>query len=120
MPHSMPKIPNMIFRPTPGIIKKLVLPKSFSSGPVRIDTHIEEGFCVAPYYDSMLAKVIVHGKTREDAGFSNEKTLAEIHVEGVSTTLDFHKSIFVKKIFLRGVYDCSFVGTHFKRLAFGT
>lgn len=100
------------FLPSPGLITELSLPANDPQGPVRIDTHVEKGFSVSPFYDSMLAKVITHGDTREEAIHRMKKTLAEFRVEGIKTTIPFHQAILAQKDFLSGRYDCSFIPKH--------
>lgn len=97
------------FLPSPGLIDRLSMPQSSPEGPVRIDTHIEEGMKVVPYYDSMLAKLIVKGKNREESLELMERALDAMHIGGINTTLDFHKAILKNKTFREGAYDCSFI-----------
>lgn len=104
------------FLPSPGLIEKLIMPKHDSSGPIRIDTHIEQGVKVTPYYDSMLAKVITHGQTRKDAVELMKKALSELHIAGVFTTIEFHQAILETEAFLSGHYDCSFIEKNMPRL----
>jgi len=78
------------FSPNPGTIEKLYLPGGFG---VRVDTHIYQGYRIPPYYDSLIAKVIVYGETREEAIIRGKRVLQEIIVEGIKTTTDFHKKI---------------------------
>lgn len=101
--------PAMNFTPSPGKITRLVLPQSHVAGPIRIDTHIYPDYNVTPYYDSMLAKVMTHGKNRAEAISLMEKTLSEISIEGIKTTLDFHRAILLNEDFSKGAYDCSFI-----------
>lgn len=101
--------PSNNFLPSPGLITKLNWPKASSEGPVRIDTHIEEGFRVVPFYDSMLAKVITHGKDRKESLGLMKKALGEMRIEGIHTTVDFHKAILENPSFAEGSYDCSFI-----------
>jgi len=76
------------FRPTPGKIEKLVLPGGFG---VRVDTHIYEGYSVPQYYDSLLAKLIVWGETREEAIRRGKRALSEFIIEGtLKTTVPLH------------------------------
>ena len=74
------------FRPTPGVITKWEMPQ----GPgVRVDTHCYHGYKVPVFYDSMIAKVIVHGETREHAIQRMLVALDEFKIEGISTTVHF-------------------------------
>lgn len=108
--------PQNDFKPSPGVITALSLPKNDPKGPVRIDTHISEGFRVTPFYDSMLAKVITYGKTRAEAVELMKKTLAAMKVEGVKTTIGFHQAILASDEFSFGRYDCSFIPKNLDRL----
>lgn len=75
--------PSNNFMPSPGTLTSVTWP---SSGSVRIDTGFEEGSVVLPFYDSMIAKIIVHADTREAALASLQTALSELRIEGVSTT----------------------------------
>ncbi len=78
------------FSPQTGIIEELLLP----GGPgVRVDTHIFPGYEVPPYYDSLLAKLIVWGETREIALARSRRALGEFQVDGIKTNLPFHRGI---------------------------
>ncbi|HET6381218.1 MAG TPA: acetyl-CoA carboxylase biotin carboxylase subunit [candidate division Zixibacteria bacterium] len=91
--------PNDNFSPQTGVIEELNLP----GGPgVRVDTHIYPGYEVPPYYDSLLAKLIVWGETREVALARARRALDEFHVEGVKTNLAFHRGIVDNQAFLQG------------------
>jgi acetyl-CoA carboxylase biotin carboxylase subunit len=85
------------FAPQTGTIEELALP----GGPgVRVDTHLYSGYEVPPYYDSLLAKLIVWGETREIALARSRRALAEIHVGGIKTNLPFHRGIVDNAAFL--------------------
>lgn len=87
------------FRPTPGTITKWEIPQ----GPgVRVDTHCYQGYKVPVYYDSMIAKVIVHGETREHAIQRMLVALDEFAVEGISTTIPFLKQVLQDEDFASG------------------
>lgn len=78
------------FLPCPGSIGYLHIP----GGPgVRVDTHIYADYSIPPYYDSLLAKVIAHGRDRQEALFRMERCLQEFVVEGVKTTIPFHLEV---------------------------
>ena len=86
------------FAPQTGVIEELNLP----AGPgVRVDTHIYRGYEVPPYYDSLLAKLIVWGEDREMALARSRRALAEFQVEGVKTNLAFHRGIVDNPAFLQ-------------------
>lgn len=94
------------FTPNPGEIKELYLPGGFG---VRVDTHIYKGYTVPPYYDSLIAKIIVYGRTREEAIIRGKRALAELVVEGIKTTRDFHLKILDDPDFISGRYTTSLV-----------
>jgi acetyl-CoA carboxylase, biotin carboxylase subunit len=100
------------FLPCPGKIKEFLLPKHGAREKIRIDTHVEKGYVVTPYYDSMLAKVIVHGKDRKEAIKLMQKALGAMRIDGIHTTIDFHQAILRHKDFIDGNYDCSFIEQH--------
>ena len=94
------------FRPSPGCISNLNLP----GGPgVRIDTHIYSGYVVPPFYDSMLAKLIVSAPTRKEAILRMHRALNEFVIEGIETTIPLHKRIMEDPRFVEG----NEVSTHF-------
>ncbi|HMK44208.1 MAG TPA: acetyl-CoA carboxylase biotin carboxylase subunit [Dissulfurispiraceae bacterium] len=94
------------FVPCPGKLSVFTLP----GGPgVRVDTCAYTGWTVPPYYDSMIAKVIVHAKTREEAIVRMRRCLDEFHVEGIRTTIPFFRRIFQHPDFLKGSVNTSFV-----------
>ncbi len=91
------------FRPAPGKIEKLLIPGGFG---VRVDTHIYEGYTVPQYYDSLLAKLIVWGETREEAIKRGERALSEFLIEGnLKTTIPFHIKLLKDENFIRGTLD---------------
>jgi len=95
------------FLPSAGRITALNLPGGLG---VRVDTHIYEGYYVPPYYDSLLAKLIVHDNSREEAIQRARRCLDEFVVEGIHTNLDFHRRIVRHPDFLRGGVDTGLVG----------
>jgi acetyl-CoA carboxylase, biotin carboxylase subunit len=85
------------FSPQAGEIEALTLP----GGPgVRVDTHLYPGYEVPPFYDSLLAKLVVWGETREEALARSRRALAEFQVEGVRTNIPFHRGIVNNEAFL--------------------
>ena len=78
--------PLLNFRPSPGVITDLYLP---GGNGVRIDSAVYNGYEVTPYYDSMLAKLIVHGENREEAIKKMISALGEVIVEGIDTNVDY-------------------------------
>ena len=94
------------FTPNPGKIEDLYLPGGFG---VRVDTHIYKGYTVPPYYDSLIAKLIVYGKNREEAVIRGKRALTELIIGGIKTTKDFHLRILEDEDFLSGKYTTSLV-----------
>ena len=78
--------PEHNFRPCPGVIEQVHLP---GGNGVRIDTAVYSGYEIPPYYDSMIAKVIVHGRDRQEAIDKMRSTLGELIIDGVTTNVDF-------------------------------
>jgi acetyl-CoA carboxylase biotin carboxylase subunit len=72
------------------------------------------GYRIPPYYDSMIAKLIVKARTREDAVIKMRHSLEEFVIEGVPTTIPFHKEIFRHPDFVAGKYDINFIETKFR------
>jgi acetyl-CoA carboxylase biotin carboxylase subunit len=97
------------FRPSPGTITSAVFP---AGTDIRVDTHIESGSRVPPFYDSLLAKIIVSGTDRREALRNMEAALANCHIEGVHTNLDLHTALLADPTFARGGVDTSFLA-HF-------
>ena len=98
--------PDHDFRPSPGQITSLHFPGGHG---VRIDTHAYAKYVIPAFYDSMIAKLITHGKDRADASMRMQRALEELVVEGVHTTGGFHKRVFADPVFQSGKYDTSFV-----------
>jgi len=94
------------FRPSPGRIETFHVPGGHG---VRVDTHAYAKYVVPPFYDSLLAKLIVHGKTRDEAIIRMERALEEFVVEGVSTTIDFYRRLLKTPEFRSGDFDTTFV-----------
>ena len=94
------------FRPCPGTIKGLNLP---GGNGIRIDTAMYSGYTIPPYYDSMIAKILVLGANRNEAISKMKRALEELVIEGVDTNQDFIYSIITNHNFIRGNYDTSFI-----------
>jgi acetyl-CoA carboxylase biotin carboxylase subunit len=94
------------FAPMPGRITTFHTPGGLG---VRVDTHAYAGYEMPKYYDSLIAKLIVHGKDRSEALLRMRRALDEFIVEGVPTPIDFYKSIFEDPIFIFGNYDTSYI-----------
>ena len=94
------------FRPCPGRIERFILP----GGPdLRIDTHAHAGYVVSPYYDSMIAKLLVFRPRRADALIAMRRALDEFVIEPIKTTLPLHRQIFEHADFVRGDVDTGFI-----------
>jgi len=103
--------PDNNFMPSPGKIESLVLP----GGPnVRVDTHIYAGYEIPPYYDSLIAKVIVHSNNRQEAIKIMHRALSEFHVAPIKTTIPFHLRLMENPLFLKGDISTHFVQDMFK------
>ena len=98
--------PLLNFRPSPGVITDLYLP---GGNGVRIDSAVYNGYEVTPYYDSMLAKLIVHGENREEAIKKMISALGEVIVEGIDTNVDYLYSILNDSVFQSGHFDVNFI-----------
>jgi acetyl-CoA carboxylase biotin carboxylase subunit len=91
--------PDAGFRPSPGRVERWEVPR----GPgLRVDTHVEPGALVPPFYDSLLAKVIAHGRDRADAMARMREALGRFEVGGVETTIAFHRRILAHPDFVGG------------------
>jgi acetyl-CoA carboxylase biotin carboxylase subunit len=94
------------FQPSPGHIDLYYAP---GGRGVRIDSHAYAGYTIPPYYDSMIAKVIAMGTSRENAIARMRRALSEYIIRGIKTTIPFQHSIMYDPDFVRGKYDTSFV-----------
>jgi len=94
------------FRPSPGKITSFHSPKGHG---VRVDTHVYAGYTIPPYYDSMIAKLIVRARTRDEAVLKMERALDEFIVEGVKTTIPFHQRLMRNEDFKQGNYTTGFL-----------
>lgn len=101
------------FRPAPGKITQLVMPGGIG---VRIDTHIYPGYEVPPFYDSMIAKLIVHAPTRKEAIRKMLVALEQFMVDGITTNIEFHYSLLHTQEFISGNVDTGFVARFLERI----
>jgi acetyl-CoA carboxylase biotin carboxylase subunit len=100
---------HMDFRPQTGVIEDYLPP----GGPgVRVDSHLYTGYAIPPHYDSLLAKLIVWGPTREEAVARGQRALAEFVLEGVPTTIPFHRQLLTNECFLHGDTYTNFLVEH--------
>lgn len=102
--------PENNFAPSPGTITRYVPP----GGPgVRVDSHVYQGWKVSPNYDSMIAKVIVHRKTRQEAITTMKRALAEFIIEPIKTTIPASLDILSHNLFAKNKIDTAFVERNF-------
>ena len=96
------------FRPCPGTITAFDAP----AGPgVRVESYVRAGSRISPYYDSLVAKLIVHGQDREEALQRAERALDEFRIEGIATTIPFHKRVLQNEMFRQGNVTTDFIET---------
>ncbi|RLD61229.1 MAG: acetyl-CoA carboxylase biotin carboxylase subunit [Bacteroidetes bacterium] len=94
------------FRPSPGKITTLHTPGGHG---VRVDTHVYAGYTIPPYYDSMIAKLITVARTREEAIKKMQRALEEFVIEGIETTIPFHRKLMQDPRFIEGNYTTKFM-----------
>jgi acetyl-CoA carboxylase biotin carboxylase subunit len=94
------------FIPSPGRITFLALP---GGQGVRVDTAIYSGYVIPSHYDSLIAKLIVHADNRAEAIAKMRRALDEFIIEGINTTIPFHKKVISNPEFITGNYDTHFV-----------
>ncbi|NQT27191.1 acetyl-CoA carboxylase biotin carboxylase subunit [candidate division KSB1 bacterium] len=94
------------FRPTPGTITSFHAPGGLG---VRVDTHVYAGYKIPPFYDSLMAKLIVHGFDRDEALSRMGRALEEFIIEGVPTTIPFHQQVMVHPDFVKGDFTTHFL-----------
>ena len=102
--------PGNHFRPCPGVIKESHLPGGYG---VRVDTAVYNGYEIPPYYDSMIAKVIVHGRDRKETIDKMRSALGELIIDGVTTNVDFQYEILNHPDFQNGNATTDFIPSHF-------
>jgi len=96
------------FRPCPGTITRFDMP----AGPgVRVESYLEQGARISPYYDSLVAKLIVWGENRAEAVARGKRALAEFKIEGIETTIPFHLQVLEKQAFVDGKAYTDFIET---------
>ncbi len=94
------------FRPSPGKIEYLHFPGGFG---VRIDSHVYVDYVIPPYYDSLIAKMIVWGTDRQHAIIRAKRAFDEFKIEGIKTTIPFHQKVLENEYFINADYDTSFI-----------
>ncbi|MCY8317490.1 acetyl-CoA carboxylase biotin carboxylase subunit [Bacillus vallismortis] len=101
--------PSKNFMPSPGEIKMYLPPGGLG---VRVDSAAYPGYSIPPYYDSMIAKVITYGKTRDEAIARMKRALGEFVIEGVETTIPFHLKLLEHETFVSGEFNTKFLETY--------
>ncbi|MFL2594374.1 MAG: acetyl-CoA carboxylase biotin carboxylase subunit [Flavobacteriaceae bacterium] len=95
------------FRPSPGVIQTLHTPGGHG---VRLDTHVYGGYVIPPHYDSMIAKLITTAQTRQEAINKMKRALDEFVIEGIKTTIPFHRQLMDHPDYVAGNYSTKFMG----------
>ena len=98
--------PQNDFRPSPGKITNLHLPGGHG---VRVDTHVYSGYTISPHYDSMIAKIITTDRERNEAINKMRRALDEFVIEGIKTTISFHRKLMDDPNYIKGVYTTKFM-----------
>jgi acetyl-CoA carboxylase biotin carboxylase subunit len=98
------------FRPSPGKILNLHLPGGHG---IRVDSHVYAGYTIPPNYDSMIAKLIVSGQSREEVITRMKRALSEFVIEGIKTTIPFHLALMDNETFRSGKFTTKFLETSF-------
>jgi acetyl-CoA carboxylase biotin carboxylase subunit len=98
--------PDNNFAPSPGTITEFITPGGMG---VRVDTHLSQGKTVSPYYDSMIAKLIVHQKNREEAIVTMKRALAEFTIKPIKTTIPACLNILSHNLYIENKVDTSFI-----------
>ncbi|QDK69558.1 acetyl-CoA carboxylase biotin carboxylase subunit [Bacillus halotolerans] len=101
--------PSKNFMPSPGEIKMYLPPGGLG---VRVDSAAYPGYTIPPYYDSMIAKVIAYGKTRDEAVARMKRALSEFVIEGIETTIPFHIKLLEHETFVSGEFNTKFLETY--------
>ena len=98
--------PSNNFRPSPGKITNLHLPGGHG---VRVDTHVYGGYTISPNYDSMIAKIITTDRKRAEAINKMRRALDEFIIEGIKTTIPFHRKLMDDPNYIKGIYTTKFM-----------
>ena len=101
--------PEKNFMPSPGKIEMYLPPGGLG---VRVDSAVYPGYSIPPYYDSMIAKLITYGATREEAIARMKRALGEFVIEGISTTIPFHQKLLEHETFVSGEFNTKFLEIH--------
>lgn len=103
--------PAMNFAPAPGTLTNVLLPAGGLG--IRVDSAVYTGYTIPPFYDSMIAKIIVHGENRFDALMKMQRSLSELVTEGVTTNADFQLDLISHPAVIQGEYDTAFLQEKF-------
>lgn len=98
--------PSKNFMPSPGLVEFYLPPGGLG---VRVDSAVYPGYNIPPFYDSMVAKLITYGETREEAIAKMKRALSEFAIEGVETTIAFHEKLMDHEVFVSGDFDTKFL-----------
>ena len=102
------------WKPSPGVIHEYIVP----GGPhVRVDGACYSGYNILPFYDSMIAKLIVKGDNRSEALRVLQRALREFYITGIKSTIDFYKMLCNDENFLRGRYDINYIDKNYEMVA---
>ncbi|MGI8313817.1 acetyl-CoA carboxylase biotin carboxylase subunit [Halobacillus mangrovi] len=101
--------PSNGFMPSAGKVTTYIPPGGFG---VRVDSAVYQGYSIPPFYDSMVAKLITYGETREEARARMKRALREFKVAGIHTTIDFHKNLLTHEKFIEGAFNTKFLELH--------
>jgi 3-methylcrotonyl-CoA carboxylase alpha subunit len=105
------EVPDREFLPATGTLNVYGLPacSEFERGPVRVDSGVRQGDSISPYYDSMVAKLIVHGATREEALSRLDSALAQTHIVGLATNVQFLRQVVKSSSFAKADLDTALI-----------
>jgi acetyl-CoA carboxylase biotin carboxylase subunit len=101
------------FVPSPGQIEELYFP---GGNGVRVDSHIYRNYTIPPYYDSLIAKIIVHAKNREECLAKARCALDELVIDGINTTADLHRKLVRNPEIIKGDFDIHWLENHLRSL----
>ena len=101
------------FMPCPG---KITVYRPPTGEGIRVDSAVFAGFTISPFYDSMIAKLIAWGSTREEAIERMQKALESFKIEGVKTTIDLHKKLLADATFRKGEVHTNYLETHLEEV----
>lgn len=98
--------PHDDFKPSPGIVNEYIAPGGFG---VRVDSAVHEGCMIHPFYDPLIAKLIVHAKNRQQAILKMQRALKQFHIKGIHTTIPFLTEIFSDDMFIQSMFDNTYL-----------